>query len=211
MMSPLIALFIKGFVIGFSIAAPIGPIGLLCIRRSLEGGILLGFSCGFGAAVADMLLVLLAGLGFSAINNFFVSYAWHLNFFGGSFLTYLGIKFFFSIPTIKAIAVSTQGVLTTFASTFFLTLANPFTIVCYAAVLTGLGGVGEAQSASRAFMLSSGVLVGASLWWLILSGVTSYVRERIDGPLMKWVNRASGCIVLGFGLFILYKALKACW
>ncbi|MFZ5643583.1 MAG: LysE family translocator [Bacillota bacterium] len=193
-------LFIKGLIIGFSIAAPVGPIGILCIRLTLSEGRARGLVCGLGAATADAIYGSIAGFGLTAASAFLVNYNSYLSAIGGLFLLYLGFKTIMAPPSQNQAPAGRGGLAGTYASTFFLTLVNPMTILSFAAVFAGLGigsGVKEHLAAAQ---LISGVFTGSALWWFFLSGAVGLFRERITPPGLKWINIISGAVLLIFGV-----------
>lgn len=193
----------RGILIGFSIAAPVGPIGVLCIRRTLTDGRAAGLVSGLGAATADALYGCVAGFGLTLISNFLVQQQWWLGLIGGLFLCYLGVKTLLSTPAEQAASAKGTGLLGAYASTFFLTVTNPVTILAFAAIFAGLGLANTSGSYGAAAILVLGVFLGSALWWLLLSGGVSLLRERFTTTGLQWVNRISGVIILGFGLFAL--------
>lgn len=192
-------LFLKGLVLGFSIAAPVGPIGVLCIRRTLAGGTLRGFVTGLGTATADALYGLVAALGLTAAAAFLVDHQVFLRLGGGLFLCYLGWSAFRAPPSSLASASLNGSLLGDYASAFVLTLANPLTILSFAAVFAGVGVGGEHDSRGAALVVL-GVFAGSLLWWLILSGTTGFLRAEIGPSRLVWVNRLSGAVIIAFGL-----------
>lgn len=201
------AFLLRGLVIGFSIAAPVGPIGVLCIRRTLADGRASGLASGLGAATADAVYGCIAGFGLTFLSNFLVSQQTWLRLIGGLFLCYLGIKTFLSRQTEQARAVRGRGFVQAFASTFFLTLTNPLTIISFSAIFAGLGLAGSGGSYLSAGVLVVGVFLGSALWWLILIGGIGIFREKFSRNEMRWVNRVSGAIIIGFGLLALASAI----
>jgi len=195
-----ITYLLKGLLIGFSIAAPIGPIGILCIKRTLSSGRLVGFVSGLGAASADALYGCVAAFGLTFIANFLINQQLWLRLVGGLFLCYLGIKTFISKPSGEGGQSQQVTVLGAYGSTFFLTLTNPLTILSFAAVFAGLGLVEGVINYASAAVIVLGVFLGSAAWWFILSGITSLLRERISVNGLRWVNRISGLIILGFGI-----------
>src|SRR5271155_5027941 len=129
----------KGIIIGFTIAAPVGPIGVLCIRRSLADGRKIGLATGLGAATADAAYGCVAGFGLTVISSFLVGHRFWLGLLGGLFLCYLGIRTFMSKPSGKAAEVRGSGLFSAYLSTFFLTMTNPMTILSFVAVFAGFG------------------------------------------------------------------------
>ncbi len=194
---------LRGFIIGLSIAAPVGPIGILCIRRTLADGRVAGIISGLGAASADALYGCIAGFGLTFISNFLVGQQFWLRLLGGIFLGYLGVKTFLSKPTDRAANVRGNGLAGMYASIFFLTLTNPMTIISFAAIFAGLGLASSSGSYASAALLVSGVFLGSASWWLILSGMVSIFRARFQARGLLWVNRISGLIIASFGLFAL--------
>jgi threonine/homoserine/homoserine lactone efflux protein len=205
------ALFIKGLLVGFSIAAPVGPIGVLCIRRTLADGRTSGLVSGLGAATADAMYGSIAGFGLTLISAFLLDQQIWIRLVGGAFLCYLGLKTFFAKSSDQATLVQRNGLLGAYISTFFLTLTNPMTILSFAAIFAGLGlGVAPrdySSSYASAGVLVSGVFVGSSAWWLLLSGGVSLLRRQFGQSTMRWVNRISGLVILSFGITAVWSAI----
>jgi threonine/homoserine/homoserine lactone efflux protein len=193
---------LKGVIIGFSIAAPVGPIGVLCIRRSLAEGRQMGLATGLGAATADAAYGAVAGFGLTVISSFLVGHRLWLGFLGGIFLCYLGIRTFISKPAEQAAENRGGGLFSAFLSTLFLTLTNPMTILSFVAIFAGFG-LGASPDYLSASILVAGVFVGSAAWWLLLSGGVSLFRSRMNAAWMQAINRLSGCIILAFGLYSL--------
>ena len=202
-------LFLRGLGIGFCIAAPVGPIGVLCIRRTLADGRMTGLVSGLGAAVADAIYGAIAAFGLTAISDALVAQQTWLRLGGGAFLVFLGTKTFLAPPATRAADISASGLVGAFASTLGLTLTNPMTILSFAFVFAGLGFAGMPTSYAAASAMVLGVFVGSGLWWLLLSGGVSIVRNRFDAHRMRWVNRISGTFIVGFGLAALADLLRA--
>ncbi|MEA5498878.1 LysE family translocator [Limnoraphis robusta] len=200
-----ISFFLKGLLVGFSIAAPVGPIGVLCIRRSLTYGKKTGFISGLGAATADAMYGCIAGFGLSLVSNFLVSQQVLFKIFGGLFLCYLGWKTFLEKPATEA-ATSNQ-IAGAFASTFFLTITNPMTILSFLAIFAGLG-LATANHYLDAVILVLGVFIGSASWWLLLASGVSLFREKFSDRTLKAVNQISGVIILGFGMIALVTGIK---
>lgn len=191
---------IKGIAIGFSIAAPVRPIGVLCIRRSLANGRWVGLATGLGAATADAAYGAIAGFGLTAISTFLISQRLWLNLFGGIFLCFLGLRTFVSIPAKADADTEAVTLAPAYISTILLTLANPMTIFSFLAVFAGLG-LAAAANYVTASMLVIGVFAGSALWWVILSSVAGSLQSRMSDAWMQAVNRLSGCLILGFGIY----------
>ncbi|CAD5912236.1 Putative amino acid efflux protein YcgF [Planktothrix tepida] len=198
-----IRFLVKGLIIGFSIAAPVGPIGILCIRRSLSDGHWVGFFTGLGAASADAFYGFIAGFGLTIISNILVSQQIILKLIGGLFLCYLGLKTALAKPAQDA-ANPSGKVVSAYASTFFLTVTNPMTILSFVAIFAGLG-LGSSNNYGDAGILVLGVFLGSALWWLILVSGVSLFRDKISSDTLHWVNRMSGILIFGFGLGALFS------
>jgi threonine/homoserine/homoserine lactone efflux protein len=200
-------LLARGILIGFSIAAPVGPIGVLCIRRTLADGGAAGFVSGLGAATADAVYGSLAGFGLTALSGPLMQEQRWLRLIGGMFLVYLGIRTYLAVPAEAAAGARGSGLLGAYASTLFLTLANPMTILSFAAIFAGLGLVNRAGSYASAGLLVLGVFLGSATWWFILSSTAGALRDRFSPAGLRWVNRASGGIIAAFGLVALASLL----
>ena len=198
-----VTFLLRGLAIGFSIAAPVGPIGVLCIRRTLAEGRASGLVSGLGAATADAIYGCIAGFGLAFISNFLVSQQVWLRRIGGVFLCYLGLKALLAKSAEQAASVKGKGLVSAYASTFFLTITNPMTIISFAAVFAGLGLASTSGNYESAGVLVLGVFIGSALWWFILIGGVGVFREKFNPHGLQWVNRISGAIITGFGLFAL--------
>jgi threonine/homoserine/homoserine lactone efflux protein len=202
-----IVFLLRGLAIGFAIAAPVGPIGVLCIRRTLAQGRLSGLVSGLGAATADAVYGCVAGLGLTAGSHFLISQQHLLRGAGGAFLLYLGVRTFVAPVADREAAASSKGLLSAYASTFALTLTNPMTILSFAAVFAGLG-IGEAGgSYSAAVLLVLGVFCGSAFWWVMLSAGVGWSRSRFSPSGLRWANRAAGLVLAGFGAAALVSSV----
>jgi threonine/homoserine/homoserine lactone efflux protein len=203
----MMAFFIKGVLIGFSIAAPVGPIGVLCIRRTLADGRNSGLISGLGAATADAVYGSIAGFGLTIISGFLLDQQIWIRLLGGVFLCYLGIKTFFARPSDQAAVAQGRGLLSDYISTFFLTLTNPMTILSFAAIFAGLGLGAAAGDFNSAGVLILGVFSGSAAWWFLLSGGVSILRRQFGQRTMRWVNRISGLIIFSFGIVAFWSLI----
>lgn len=201
-------MLLKGMLLGFSIAAPVGPIGVLCIRRSLAGGFRSGLASGLGAATADAFYGTLAAAGLTLVADFLAAQSFWMGLLGGGFLLYLGISTLLSQPAQAQAEAPVRSTGGDFFSTFLLTLSNPMTIFAFVAIFSGLGAVGGGYRLG-AFLLVLGVFSGSALWWLTLSALVSLLRTRISGNLLLWVNRLAGLTILAFALAILWRVLRS--
>lgn len=201
------ALFLKGLLLGLSVAAPVGPIGVLCIRRSLTQGMGIGFASGLGAAAADACYGAVAAFGLAAVSSFLLEMESALRLGGGLFLLWLGVKTFRAVPAALGSDGKNSGHGGAFLSCFALTLANLSTILSFIALFAGLGFAGASTAESGgydgAMILVIGVFLGSALWWLGLSGSVGLLRKRVTPIALQWINRLSGAMLGAFGVFAL--------
>ena len=195
----IVNLLIKGCGIGVSMAMPVGPIGLLCIRHSLVRGMKYGLAAGMGAAFADAFYGLVAGFGITVITTLLKHYELWLRLVGIAFLWYLAITTFFSKPKEKELDVEASGLWSIFFSTFFLTLVNPLTIVSFAGLYTGLG-VSLIENVFETFFITFGIFIGSAFWWLVLCSGVSQLGKRIDFSKSGLLNKISVAIIASFAL-----------
>ncbi|MCP4426981.1 MAG: LysE family transporter, partial [Chloroflexi bacterium] len=169
-----LSLLWRGTAIGFAIAAPVGPIGLLCIQRTLRNGRTYGFVSGLGAASADAVYGAIAGFGLTAVSNILIAQQNWFSLVGGLFLLYLGLRTFFAPLAAQAADVSAgargNGLWGAYGSIFLLTLTNPITILSFVAIFAGLGLAADKRTVGEAMTLVGGVTLGSAAWWLLLSG-----------------------------------------
>lgn len=191
---------VKGAILGFSIAVPVGPIGILCIRKTLVYGRLSGFSTGLGAAIADTIYGVIAAFGLTFISNFLLAGQFWLRLIGGFLLLYLGIKTFIRKPSVKTSLVTHKTLLNDLVSTFFITLSNPMTILSYLAIFAGLGLTNIGGNYRNASWLVSGVFIGSMVWWVILSEGVTFFRKNVTPKVMTWINRLAGLLIIAFGM-----------
>jgi len=194
---------VKGLLIGLSIAAPVGPIGMLTIQRTLTKGRIYGLVTGMGAATADGLYGCIAGFGLTFVSSFLVNQQSWLKLVGGVFLCYLGIKTFLSHAAKKAADGNASNLLLAYATTVFLTLTNPTTILSFVAVFAGLGLGAADNNYGSASLLVLGVFCGSALWWLLLTGGIELIRHRLKPGFLDRLNQLSGAIIIGFGVLAL--------
>lgn len=204
-----VAILLKGFAVGFAVAAPVGPIGLLCIRRTLSGGRAAGLASGLGAATADAAYGLLVAAGFAA-TGLLLSYATPLQIGGGLLIAVLGflsLRSFLRGPSDVAITDTTHwAVLPAYATTFVLTLSNPMTILTFVGLIAGIGAAASG-SVSAPYWLVLGVFLGSAAWWLILVQLALIARNWTTSRLTRWFDLGSGTVLLVWGLWIAGSAL----
>ena len=196
-----VSVFLRGLAIGFGIAAPVGPIGVLCIRRTLADGRAVGFASGLGAATADAVYGAVAAFGLTLVSSALVGQGLWLRAIGGLFLSYLGARTWMAPPAVTpGPAGRSRGLAAAWASTFALTLTNPTTIISFAAVFAGLGLGGRVGGYGTAALMVLGVFLGSALWWLLLSTGVGLFRSALTRDRLRWVNRGAGAIIAAFGV-----------
>ena len=193
-------LFLKGLAFGFVLAATVGPMWVLCFRRTVALGPLAGFVSGMGIAVADGFYGAVAAFGLTAISGVLLRYSFWIGLVGASFLLYLGLKTLLAQPAIENPSQDKLGHGNAFLSTLGLTLANPPTILAFAAIFAGLGLVSDADYATAALIVA-GVFLGSASWWLILAAGAGWLRGRVGPRVVKTINVVSGVSILGFALW----------
>jgi len=195
----------RGLVLGFTIAAAVGPISLLTIRRTLVHGRVYGLASGLGVALADATYAAIAAFGLTAITSILVGGRVLLGLVGGAFLVVLAIRTMTSRPNEVAVVAERPGLAAAFGSIFGLTMTNPMTILSFAGLFAGLGltGTGGADAA----LLVAGVFLGSATWWVVLTSVVAALRSRVTIPVLTWVNRVSGAAILIFGVVAILGAL----
>jgi threonine/homoserine/homoserine lactone efflux protein len=195
----------RGLLLGFTIAATVGPISLLTIRRTLAHGRIYGLASGLGVALADSTYAAIAAFGLTAITSVLVGARMLLGLVGGAFLVLLAIRTMTSRPTEVAVVAERPGLVAAFGSIFGLTMTNPMTILSFAGLFAALGltGTGGADAA----LLVTGVFLGSASWWLILTAVVARLRSRVTTSALTWVNRISGAAILAFGVVAIVGAV----
>lgn len=201
--------FARGFLLGLSIAAVLGPIGVLCVRRTLASGFAVGWVSGMGAATADAAYASLAAFSVTALTVLLVEQRLWLRLIGGLFLLYLGLRTLRARPSFGGAAAASAtagGLASAYGSTLLLTLSNPMTIMSFVAIFAGLG-LGAVGGTVGGVYLVVGVFLGSAAWWLVLASLVITVRSRLSPGVFRVVNVVSGLIIIGFGLQSLAAAL----
>lgn len=197
---------LRGLIIGFTIAAAVGPISLLTIRRTLAHGRIYGLVSGLGVATADASYAGIAAFGLTALTGLLVSGRLVLGLIGGAIIVLLGVRTMRSSPGVVASDAERPGLPGAFASIYALTMTNPLTILSFAAVFAGLG-LAVGASFADALALTLAVWAGSSLWWVVLTAVVGWLRERVSTRVLLWVNRISGAALVAFGVVAIVVAL----
>jgi threonine/homoserine/homoserine lactone efflux protein len=202
------ALFVRGVLLGFTIAAAVGPISLLCIRRTLAEGRLVGIVSGLGVATADATYGAVAAFGLTAVTDLLVDWRRALGLVGGVFLLWLAWRTFRSVPGEAAAAGDgggRRGLPAGYLSTLGLTLTNPMTILSFAALFVGLGVTGG--DAAGATLLTLGVFAGSAAWWVVLVAAVGAFRSRLTPTGLRRVNIVSGLVIGAFGIVAIASAV----
>ena len=194
---------IQGVVIGLVVAVPVGPLGLLCVNRSLMLGALAGLASGLGVASADAVAAGIAALGISLISDFLLEFQIFLRFVGGIFLCVLGYRIYRTEPAVKVPTISTNGLLGAYATTFFLTFSNPVTIMSFIAIYAGWHVPSLHGHYLAAAFLTTGVFIGSGIWWVMLFVGLTLFRLNISHRFLALVHRVSGVFMVGFGITVL--------
>jgi len=189
-------------VVGFLIAAPVGPVGLLCIRRALADGRSAAFVAGLGAAVADTFYGAVAGLGLTLISDFLMLYRTPLSLIGAAFLFLLGIKAWQTPIHLSPTPQAHYGLLNDFVTTLAITLTNPATILAFMAVFASVGAVRPSDDFAGAGLLIAGVFVGSALWWLTLSALAGAVRHKFSNRWLAMLSRTSAGLLIASGVVV---------
>lgn len=201
-------IFIKGIVIGISASVPLGPVGLICIQKTLNSKRSNGVFAGMGAALADTFFAVVAAFGISAVHNFIENQQLILRLSGGTILLFLGLKFFFTNPAIqiRKNRNKNNNLWADFVSVFLLTLSNPLTVIVFGAVFAGFGIIPKESNWLDVILLIAGVFIGAMIWWISLINVINIFRKKFRLRRLWWMNKIMGAIIILFGLFALISA-----
>jgi len=200
----LLAFFLKGVLVGIVIAVPVGPVGVMCVRRTILDGKLAGFVSGLGAATADAVFGIIAGFGLTAVSDLLIDYQHWLRVAGGCYLLYIGGRAFAAEPPAELESESdAESLLGDFASTFALAVINPITVLAFIGIFAAIGLSGSQATFGRASILVLGVWCGSLLWWLGLSLGVGRVRDSIEPRHLAWISRGSGAILFLSGAALL--------
>lgn len=199
-------LLLKGLAIGFLIAAPVGPINVLCVRRTLVHGRLAGMVSGLGAAAADTVYGAIAVFGVLFVTDLLLEHQFALSLGGAAFLVLLGTRTLFKPPPELKAERDPTGLVADFTSTFVLTLTNPITIFSFVGVYVAFGIKADSRIDAADWLLLSGIFLGASAWWLIITSTAGMLRARFSVAGLHWANRGAGMLILFFAALVLYDA-----
>lgn len=197
---------LRGLIIGFTIAAAVGPISLLTIRRTIAHGQVYGLVSGLGVATADATYAGIAAFGLAAVTGLLVSGQVALGLLGGAVIVLIGVRTMVRAPSEAALDAEQPGLVAAFASIFALTMTNPMTILSFAAVFAGLG-LAPGSTFGDALVLTLAVWAGSALWWVVLTSFIGWARTRVSARGLQWLNRISGAALVVFGLVAIRAAL----
>jgi threonine/homoserine/homoserine lactone efflux protein len=206
----LLEFLLKGIAVGVVIAVPVGPVGVMCVRRTIFEGRAAGLFSGLGAATADALFGCIAAFGLTFVSDWLIGYHQWLRIAGGCYLVYVGGSALLAAPEAKQPSeADAESLLRDFLSTFALTLTNPITILAFLGIFSAIGLGGEEATFARAAILVLGVWLGSLLWWVtLIFGLASLFRS-FEARHLKWINRASGTILFLSGAALLAAPLIA--
>ncbi len=202
-----VSVFLRGLVLGVVIAAPVGPVGILCIRRTLEKGIFAGLATGFGAAFADAIFAAIAAFGVTAALSLLTGMEKEIRFFGGLFLMVMAIRMFFQkIEMERSTDISAAGLIKAFMTSFIITITNPLTIIGILAVIaTFAGHLSYVQAAT----LTGGIFCGSLAWWVLLGGGVFLIRKHFSASALTWVNRGTAILLLVLAVWAIFTGVVA--
>ena len=195
--------FLKGIAVGFIIAAPVGPVGMMCIHRTIADGKISGFVTGLGAAIADTLYGCIAAFGLGFLAAELINYQMPLRGFGGVVLCVIGIRALLNRRAPNPAAPKRDQLFPVFVSTFIITVTNPLTILSFVAIFAAIGIAEVREQMGWGIALVAGVFIGSAAWWVLLTSIAGIFHKRLDDTTAIWVGRFSGVVILGFGLVLL--------
>jgi threonine/homoserine/homoserine lactone efflux protein len=198
-----LVLFIKGIVAGFIIAAPVGPVGILCVQRTLSKGMPMGLAAGFGGAIADTIFGAVAAFGLAFVADFLLRHESAMRLAGGALLLALGAHGLLKRVTVAAAPPSVGGAAGDGVSAFLLTITNPITLLSFSPVFLAVGAVVAPDDRPAAWTLILGVFAGSCLWWLMLCTLAELFRRRLNTARMAIIHRVSAGMILFFGVLVL--------
>jgi threonine/homoserine/homoserine lactone efflux protein len=202
-----ISFFLKGLVIGIIIATPVGPVGTLCVQRTITEGKTNGLLTGLGATTADVIFGFIAAFGLTVVSNFLIDQQVWIRLLGGIIICLIGIRVFFPNTQKKATPTRSLNLFGPFGSAFLIAITNPITIITFAIMFAGFGLVGSDAKFGHAGLTVFGVFVGSAVIWLALWGMSLIFRERFDFGRVGWVNKVAGIVIFIFGISTLLSLI----
>ncbi|PWR22308.1 LysE family translocator [Zavarzinia compransoris] len=202
-----IELFVRALIVGYVVAAPVGPVNLVCIHRTLHIGRISGFMAGVGGAVADGLFAVVAAFGLTAVSQWVVDHEGWMYLVGGLFMAILGVKTFFTTPKDRDLKADEGSVPQAMVGTFLLTITNPVTILGFATAFAAAGLTGDGTLGQATFNVV-GVFAGSVLWWLTLAFLVGLLRGKLEARGLRLINQISGAAIAACGLWALINVLE---
>lgn len=195
--------FLKGLAVGFVIAAPVGPVGILCISRTLALGKLAGYTTGLGATAADTIFGFVVAFGLGIVAAELLEFQGLLRAFGSILLCLIGGKILFDHSVSTPATPMRGNIITNFASAFLITITNPLTFISFAGIFAAIGIPDITDDLTKGVLLIAGVFVGSGAWWSFLTTIAGFFRVRVTEVSLRWINRVSGILILSFGIVLL--------
>jgi len=199
---------IKGLLIGISVSAPLGPIGVLCIQRTLNKGFKSGFVSGAGAASADIIYAIIAGFSITYISDFLIEYQTYIRIIGGAFLILVGIRISISNPAkqIRKLRVKGNNYYKDYITSFLITVSNPITILAFGAFFTAFDMIDKNVNNFDITIMIIAVFSGSLIWWISLISIVTIFKTRIRLRNLLWINRITGILIVLFAAFVIISA-----
>lgn len=201
------SLYIQGFIIGLTLAVPVGPISLICIQRTIADGRLHGILSGLGVTTADSFYAAVAFLGLTAVSGLIISHQIFFRLLAGLILVLVGIRIWMSKPVRIEVSPVHEPYYKDYLSMLAITIANPLTIIFFVAILPGFGFVIGGSTILSGLIFVGGVFSGSAAWWFVLCGLVGSVRSRISSGNLTTINRISGVLIAVFGTLMLLLLL----
>jgi threonine/homoserine/homoserine lactone efflux protein len=213
MVLTLFSILFKGVAAGILVSAPLGPIGVIQIQRTMHKGVKAGLISGQGIAIADTLYAIIAGFGVTYLSSFLLTQNTTFNIIGGTILFVMGVRMLIKNSNIKTCNINIYETsprfhkLADFFSMFIITITNPFTIILYTVVFTLLGLNSSSSAAYTNYLITLGVYLGASIWWFILSSSINKFREKIKLYNIAKINKVFGIVIILCAFYLAYNAI----
>lgn len=198
---------LKGIVVGFSVSVPLGPIGILCVQRTINYGRRSGFASGAGAALSDMTYAIITGFSITFIIEFIRENQLIFQILGAILLLVLGIKIFFTAPRLNENATGrpSANLIGDVVSTYFLTISNPLTLIVFIVVFAGFGLAADVSDLRSTILIILGIFIGAALWWFALISIVNLFRSKINEKRLRWINKIAGATIV---ILVLISAIS---
>jgi len=198
---------LKGIVVGFSVSVPLGPIGILCVQRTMNYGRRSGFASGIGAALSDMTYAVITGFSITFIIEFLQNNQLAFQIAGAVLLLLLGIKIYLTQPKLNTGSKGrpNASLIGDMVSTYFLTITNPLTLIVFIGVFAGFGMASDVVSLRSTILIILGIFLGAALWWFALTCIVNLFRSKINENTLRWINKIAGATIV---IFVIVSAVS---